>query len=242
MRIELSTPSDTIVLLDDRIDTSGDAWIRQDGVKGLYGATKPREGGEQRPQQSGSYWPSRLTAESRTITLDCVASCESSIKAAMLIDRINALAYQPVSVIVKDATGRRTLSGWVADSPEQTMLLTLDAFTFSLIIYCPDPLRYGDTVAFETADNSINVSNYGNEASWPVVETDNVSSFLMELGGQQVAWNGTASPLKLDFRDMLPSQGTVMIDDAFLIPPGESKINVSYAGSGLRMLVRPAWR
>lgn len=242
MRIQLVTDNDSFVLLDDRLDMSGDAWIRGGGVKGLYGATKPRESAEARPQEHGSYWPSRLTAESRTITLDCVAVCESSIEAVRLVDRINSMAYRQVLVIVEDAAGRRTLSGYVADNPEQTMLLTLDAFTFSLIIYCPDPLRYGDTVAFETAGNSINVSNYGNEASWPVVETDNVSSFLMELGGQQVAWNGTASPLKLDFRDMLPSQGTVMIDDAFLIPPGESKINVSYAGSGLRMLVRPAWR
>jgi hypothetical protein len=242
VRIDLSTDNDNFILLDNRLDTSGDAWIREDGVKGLYGATKPREMGEARPQGHGSYWPSRFTAESRVITLDCVVACKSSIEAMRLMDRINELSYQPVSVIVSDASGRRTLTGFVADSPEQTMLLNLEHLTFSLIIHCPDPFRYGDPVEYNVLGGSVDVVNTGNMESWPRVQANGVSSLTVSLAGKRVSWQGSTAPLTLDFADMQPNQGIVTYSDAFAIPPGRSTVMVVSNPAGrISMSVRPCW-
>lgn len=111
MRIQLIADGDVITLVDNRLDRHGDAWIREDGISGLYGATKPKETASSIPQQDGAYWPSRLTASPRTITIDCVTHRGSTIDAIRLIDRINALTYRQVTLLVEDASGRRTLTG-----------------------------------------------------------------------------------------------------------------------------------
>jgi hypothetical protein len=242
MRIELQTDDDTITLIDNRLDKHGDGWIRLDGIKGLYGATKPRESGLAIPQQHGSYWPSRLTAESRTITLDCLTRRESTIETLDLIDRINDMAYQQITILVYDAKGTRYLTGWLADDPQQTLLERLDAFTFTIILYCPDPMRYGPWIEYPATNGLIRVSNEGNIESWPIVKTNNVTSLTLSLGAQQVKWAGTSNPMLLNFADMQPSQGTVLVDDAFSVPLRNSVISASYHTGSVSMLVRPAWR
>jgi hypothetical protein len=242
MRVELLTDDDTIVLLDNRLDASGDAWIKEKGIQGLVGATKPRETGTAKPQQHGSYWPSRLTGESRTITMDCVAARGSTVSSAHLIDRISDLAYREVTLKVSDANGGRTLTGFIADDPSTTFLLSMTAFTFTLIIYCPDPFRYGDWIPYPASNGLIRVENTGNMASWPIVRTTDVSRLTLSLGDQMVVWNGSKDPLTLDFESMQPSQGVVTLDDAFAIPPGRSSVPVSVDAGQLTMLVRPCWK
>lgn len=242
MRINVRTDDDVIRLLDNRIDRSGDAWIREKGVQGLIGATKPRETGTVKPQQHGSYWPSRLTGESRTITLDCVAAAPSTVSAARLVDRISDLAYRQVTLDVIDASGMRSLTGFIADDPSTTFLLSMAAFTFTLIIYCPDPFRYGDWVSYPASNGLVQVEQIGNMESWPIVRASGVSRLTCSLGDRTVVWSGSSTPLTLDFESMQPSQGIVSVDDAFAIPPGRSSIPVSIDAGQLSMLVRPCWK
>ena len=49
MRIQLIADGDVITLVDNRLDRHGDAWIREDGISGLYGATKPKGNRQQHP-------------------------------------------------------------------------------------------------------------------------------------------------------------------------------------------------
>ena len=94
MRIQLTTENDTITLTDNRLDNRAHAWITLNGIDGLFGTPKPRETGTPMPQQDGSYWPSRLTGESRTITIKCAMARFSTAAAAQFRDRICALAYK----------------------------------------------------------------------------------------------------------------------------------------------------
>lgn len=243
MRITVKTAGDALNLIDNRLDRHGDAWIVQDGVEGLYGPTKPRETGEAIPGRDGSYWPSRLTGESRTITIKCAAKRPSSVSLMAFMDRIGRLAYQPVTLIMEDAAGTRTLSGYIADSPSTTLLPSLTACTFTLIVWCPDPNRYGTPVEYAMQSGRILVRNEGAIPSWPTVTATGTSRLTLRLDDRRVTWSGSATqPLRLDFTDMLPNQGTVTYDDAFQIPPGAHTVNVTTDGTDIRMTVRPAWR
>lgn len=243
MRIQLVSDQDTLTLTDDRLDRMGDAWIRKDGVDGLYGATKPRETGQAIPQQDGSYWPIRLTAESRTVTIRCVTSTQSTLALSVLVDRINAMACRPLTLVVDDTSGRRELSGWLADDPAQSMLASLRSMTFSLIIYCPDPLKYGPRIWFEATHALARVENAGNAPTWPSVRAEGSQTLTLTLDGHTVRWRGDGGRLDLDFTDMVPSQGVIEYDDAFRIPPGISDISVQAQNGGqVGVSLRPAWR
>ncbi|WEV68713.1 hypothetical protein OZX73_05325 [Bifidobacterium sp. ESL0775] len=242
MRITLTSDVDTIVLSDSFV-WRHDVWgIKKDGIQGLLGTPQYKESFESIPQQDGDYWPSRLTQKGRTITLDCEANRLSSVEAAQAVRRVCDLFGRRLTITVEDANGRYQLTGALADDPSPTMHRREQGFGFGLVLYCPDPHKYGDWASFPASGGSIRVSNAGNVATWPIVEADSVSSFTLDLNGQRVVWSGSPSWLRLDFADMMPSQGVVGVDDAFRIPPGDSTVNASYSGSGLRMLVRPAWR
>lgn len=244
MRIQLISENDAIVLTDNRLDNRANAWITLNGIDGLFGTPKPRETGIPIPQQDGSYWPSRLTGESRTVTIKCAMARFSTVAAAQFRDRICAFAYQPVTLLVEDTLGARTLTGWLADDPAPSMLLSLRAFTFTLIIYCPDPLKYGQPVTYTASGGVIRCQNPGTAATWPSVRiSGHATSLALSYAGHRVQWRGDTQDLALDFRDMIPSAGTVTYDDAFQIPPGGATVSVAVAGGGaVLMIVRPAWR
>ncbi|MCT6918122.1 MAG: hypothetical protein M3Z49_02795, partial [Bifidobacteriales bacterium] len=62
-------------------------------------------------------------------------------------------------------------------------------------------------------------------------------------GGRQVAWQGSADSLDLDFRDMIPSAGELVQEQAFRLPPGSSVIQYTVSpGARLTVTFRPAWR
>ena len=64
----------------------------------------------------------------------------------------------------------------------------------------------------------------------------------LELGDQGITWNGSAETLDLDFADMQPSSGAIVLDNAFEIPPGQSNIAVSSDGLHVAVTVKSAWR
>lgn len=243
MRIQLITGQDTLTLTDNRLDQRSDAWIRQDGIDGLTGTPKPRETAQAIPQQDGSYWPARLTSESRTLTIRCAAAQRSSLSLARLVDRINALACQPLTVRVEDAMGWRELTGWLADDPGSTLLVSLQSMTFSLVVYCPDPLKYGPRVQVEASHGVAQVENVGSAPTWPTVSTKGITGWTLSLAGRKVSWSGSTDPMDLAFASMNPSQGLVTYDDAFPLLPGISNISVQTQGAGqLTVSLRPAWR
>ena len=242
MLITIQSATDTIPL-SDHWNTPRHVWgIKKNGIQGLLGTPAYKESFETKPQQDGEYWPSRLTQKSRDITIDCIAKWLTSIESANATDRICNLWGQPLTITVHDAHGKRTLTGALADDPEPTMRWTEQGVEFTLIIHCPDPHKYGDWISFPASNGLVQVENTGNMESWPIVRTSGVSRLTLSLGGQTVAWSGSAETLTLDFESMQPSQGLVSVDDAFAIPPGRSSIPVSIDAGQLSMLVRPCWK
>lgn len=245
MRIELVADSDRLVLVDARLGDRGDAWIEQDGVEGLWGTPKPRESGVAIPQMDGSYWPSRLTSESRTVTIRCVACAPSDMALARLVDRVNALACQRVTLVVNDAAGRRTLTGWIADDPGQSLLVDMRTMKFSLIVYCPDPLKYGPEVSSVAELGLATIENRGTMPVWPRVSAvgSPLRSVRLSWQGHVVMWLGETDAMSMDLADMVPSCGRVSMDDAFRLPPGVNRVRVdSTPGACVTLSLNPGWR
>lgn len=221
---------------------NGNIWLT--ALTGWHDAIGAREQAKDIPQQDGAYWPSRLTAAGRTITISAAADCASSIAFSQLQDRINALSCSQLTILVEDSHGRRTATGWIADNIAYAMLPSERRATFTLILYCPDPLKYGEPQTFTASYGSIAVVNKGTAPSWPRVRVDGrVRMLRLALDDGEVRWEGDADGLDLDFRDMIPSSGTVVKDLAFPIRPGVSNVLVSVSsGARVSMTVRPAWR
>ncbi|MBW3077685.1 phage tail family protein [Bifidobacterium simiiventris] len=221
-----------------------DAWITNKGVTGLFGTPKPRESGVDMPQSDGAYWPSRLTAGGRTIELPCAMTCASSIELAALRDRLNSLMCKPLDILVESSGREWLMRGWLADDPDYTILSREQVAEFTLIVYCPDPLKYGRPVAYSPVDGRIAVDNPGMMPVWPrITVKGRVTSLSLSMSAHTVTWTGNANGLTLDFRDLIPSSGALSADDAFRIPPGRSTVTVSAsAGATVSMEVTPAWR
>lgn len=242
MRVTIDSGTDLLAFTTVRPMNHG--VMRVTKITGWYGAKGAREQATDRPQQDGAYWPSRLTGGGRTVTVNAAAVCRSSIQLAVLRDRLNALACTPLTLTVKDAHGVRSADCWLADDTDPTPLPTEQAAVFALVLYCPDPFKYGRPVTFAASGSVCRVRNEGNAPTWPsVTVSGHVTSLRLALDDGEVRWQGDADGLELDFRDMLPSAGTVTYDLAFPIRPGSYGVAVSAdAGANVSMTLRPAWR
>ena len=103
------------------------------------------------------------------MTVNAAAVCRSSIQLAVLRDRLNALACTPLTLTVEDAHGVRSADCWLADDTDPTPLPTEQAAVFALVLYCPDPFKYGRPVTFAASGSVCRVRNEGNAPTWPSV-------------------------------------------------------------------------
>lgn len=245
-RITITSDADTLVLTGNRTWEAGDRILilKKDGIKGLYGTPNMRESPLDRPQMDGAYWPSRLTQGARTITLDAFAHGLSSIETIRLIDRLNNLTGRELTVLVEDAAGRRTLSGWLAADPEPLMLVTQRHFEFALVITCPDPYKYGDWLwQHVTSNRALPLRNPGTAPTWLCLRAaSHITTLDAVWGDAEISWEGDASSLALDTRDMIPSAGRIVVDWAMPIQPGGTRIAIQTDCSALDVGIRPAWR
>lgn len=215
-----------------------------EGIDGWDGTPAVRESPVARPQADGSYMPSRLTTDHRVVTLRCFVKCSSSLETASLKDRVSDLMARSLKVSVEEPTGTREVTGFLSGDPASTMAFWDQALRFSLIITCPDPLKYGPALKYEGDGSGVVAANPGMLPVWPSVRADGmVKDLSLTYAGHQVVWSGASEGMSLDFADMEPSSGTIIKDDAFRLPRGESIIHYSItAGATLRLMVRPAWR
>lgn len=245
MRVTVESGTDTLVFHELRLRQHGDFWIADSGIEGLTGTVKAREEAEDIPQQDGAYFPSRFTQGGRTITIHAEAVCDSSVQLATLEDRLNALFGQILTILVDDAHGLRTLTGYLADDPAPVPYFDESTATFSLIVFCPDPLKYGRELTLTAANGVIEAENNGNAPTWPrFTVTGALTALEIHLNDLVVSWTGNSNGLALDFRDMNPSAGTIQADEAFPIPPGVSQVKVVTTPSSAKttMSLKPAWR
>lgn len=250
MRVELTDGEHTLMLHELRPTMRGRLWLTGKGVEGWYGAKAAGEEPVSRPQSDGAYWPSRLTAGTRTVTIHAAAICHSSIDLAQLRDGLDMLACRALTLAVEDEHGRRTSECYISDDLEPTILPGHRAATFDIVLTCPDPLKYGPVQSFQASGSTCVVVNGGNAPTWPRIKvTGPVKTLTVRLSDADadglVVWQGDAKDgLDLDFRDMIPSSGTVTDDRAFPIPPGTHRLTVETGTTGAKavLTLRPAWR
>ena len=220
-------------------------WLAQEGVEGWFGTPAIREEPTERAMTDGDMSPATLTQGARTITLHGIAAAPSTVEAARLMDLVNGLAGRELAVIGEDAHGAREVRGFLSDDPLPQLLHGEDAFTFDVTVTCPDPHKYGMEVAYPASGETVAVTNVGNCATWPRVHVEgHVESLVMSLAGRTVSWTGNVSSLDIDFSTGEASGGTISVDNAFPIPPGDHEVYARALPSGSRVTVyaRPCWR
>lgn len=221
-------------------------WILQDGIKGWFGTPDVREDAVSRSMSDGELFPQRITQGARVITLDVAACCESAVEAANTIDEVNAFIGKKLTVSCEEANGQRIVYGFLAEDTAPEYKPDGKAVLFTLIIKCPDPYKYANWMEFSQSGTKIKVINGGNASSYPKVHVEKsgdspVTYMTLTYSGKQVSWTGSANSFDLDFADMVPSTGTVSVDNAFSIPPGEQEVSVTANGI-VTMYLRSAWR
>ncbi len=214
-------------------------------TSGWYESLTVKESGIGRPQDDGDYWPSRFTLDKRVVTIRAhIVQHEgsSTLELERFNDICNAMAGQRLTLIVEDVLGRRTSECYL--SSQTTWKSHLGFTNLTVIVTCPDPLKYGEPVSFAESGGLIRCRNEGTAPTWPIFHVSgHVTSLSLSMGESQVKWEGDENGLSIDFRDMTPSGGRIVVDLPFRIPPGSASVNVTASpGANVTMTIRPAWR
>lgn len=242
MRITLTGPHDTIVMDGDG-SLDHDLTILKDGITGWYSTPAVREAGLDRPQQDGCYWPSRLTQPGRTVSIHVLEHAISSVQAALMSQRLCALMGHALTLTVEDQLGTRTCTCWLADDPAAGMLVTQTAFECTLVLYCPDPYKYGEWLWQAPQSGRLHLANLGTAPTWIRFRASSrITRLYAVWGDAEIEWEGDTSSLILDTRDMIPSAGQITADWALPVQPGNTLLTIQTDCSTLDVGIRPAWR
>lgn len=221
--------------------------IAKEGVEGWYGTPEPRNGAVEAAGHDGDYAPIDLTSGARTVTIEGAIKEPSNLAFARALDRLNSLMGKTIELHCDDFCGTRVCSGFVSDDPAPTVYARDNFATFTLVITCPDPLRYGKWAYYSLAD-SARVFNGGNAKSYPKLivepreEGAKVTTVTLQCGSQKVVWSGSGTDtLEIDLAEMVPTYGTVSQDNAFAIPPGGATVKC-YTDGVATLMCRDAWR
>jgi hypothetical protein len=252
MRVTIESPDDTIVLEDTHFWSSRPGWwLQEDPLDGWWGTPDVRVETADIPQQDGQYWPAIVNVAHRVLTIRGMRTLSSStmdIHEARA--RVNALVAKALTVTVEDGGGALTTKGYISAGTGAVMHHSEGLLTFSLVLTCPDPAKYGQPVRFPVSGGVAMVENQGTADVWcRFIATGSISTLTATLGDATVKWHGPAGEgLTLDTYDALPMRdgelvGTLIEDDLFKIPPGVSDVAVSAtAGASVVVEVRSGWR
>lgn len=131
----------------------------------MAGIRRPRYGNRRPigPQADGAYWPSRMTLKPRVVTIRgrvVQHDGSSSLELALFNDRLNAMVGQRLTLQVEDALGRRQSDCYL--SSQMSWSSDLGVTDVTLIVTCPDPLKYGPEQSFQASSSTCLVVNGGN--------------------------------------------------------------------------------
>lgn len=135
------------------------------GLEGWLEGVTPRFEDPIVPTGHGSYGPADIYLASRIVTVRFAARAMfrhggSSLMVAQFDDLVASLVGEWVEIRVEDASGVRTASGYVGALPVRERISEWAA-RYTLIMNCPDPLKYGTTVAYAAAGGAVDVRNEG---------------------------------------------------------------------------------
>lgn len=186
----ISDPADRVTLVDGWATNNphisqfkGDVYgLEENGLDGWFDSIKPRVDISERPGNDGAYWPARSLLSPRIVTIRgfMYRSLGASVlDVARFRDRLNAWLTQPLEIVVDADNGLRRVTGVLSDQIIQHVSKRDRYVRFSLIVTCPDPLKYGAEVRYafppETTllqagwyATEVWVENVGTAPTWPV--------------------------------------------------------------------------
>jgi phage-related protein len=241
----ISDDGNRIVLRDARLNQKG--WYLGSTIKNWFGSPAPREDVAESVGRDGDFWPATITQPNRVVTLSGVICAHSALELAQAVDKINGLMGHTLTIESEDAHGVRIATGFLSDDPDPQILGDEDKATFDLIITCPDPHRYGRWSAYSFPfEGTVEVRNNGNVESYPKVKVtqlygQQITYLTLTCSDKTVKWTGNADELTLDLAEMVPSSGTVSIDNAFALQPGINEVKISTDGYAT-LYTRDGWR
>lgn len=261
----LDAPEDCLRLVDgwtgNRLvegQSHGEIYVlEKNGLEGWFEPSSPRISIGAIPGSDGAFWPDRLLLAARILTIRGfhVASRRSTLAAARFRDRLAAWATRPLRMIVDDTPGVRTVEGVLSD--QIVINRKNEAVTkFSLIITCPDPLKYSPAshytarsgklfvaenngtapvfpqVRFSHCPVSVRVAYGGGRLEWSAENLSILESSVLNLeSGQMVLESGRAigSVLDIDLPSFQPGSQTAGVawEDALADTPAECQFLIS---------------
>lgn len=247
MRYVIDSGDDVIVLRPVRPEHQIGWWLTS--MEGWDGTPALREDSTARIGQDGSFTPLTVTQGPRTITFGGGAGCDSTVEAMSLAERINAMFGKPLTIRRVDTLGVKWVTGLLADDPKPVFHPTERELTFTLVVHCDDPHKYGPAAWFTPVNGVMDVENTGTAPAWPVLHADNPMGVtfvnLSDDSGHEIAWEGDGgtSTLDIDFRRLDPPDGVITMDSAIPIPPGVTRLYATAnRGTSLSLECSPAWR
>ena len=231
---------------DPRVEVIG---LERGGLDGWKNGVAPRYEAPDVVGGDGSYAPHEILLSSRLLTVRGfyrAGELASSIGAARFEDQLAALLGEWLQVTVEDAAGIRAVEGFVSAIPVNERV-TDTLVRFTLIILCPDPLKYGPTVWTPAAPGAVVVHNAGTGRVFPRLAVTGAVTYLdVQVPGYRVRWEGDAVDLALDLRDALPlsdgqETGVLVHAEVFRLPPGRTTLTVASDGE-LQIGVAPGWK
>lgn len=246
MQIRIASDVDEIVMGDGRHEKSG-YFISDKMIEGWYGGSGMKTELVDNPTADGAFIPARILQSKRVVTIYGRTFPDSSIDEFSLIDRLNNLIGRKLRLAVIDSSGWRETTAVISDDESIIVTPLAEYNDFTLILDCPDPLKYSPPKEYENANGSILVENNGLMPSWPKLRVDGTASKVtVGFNGSTLVWAFDSTEDKnaeLDFSTMIPQAGHVTVGAGFQIPPGRHRISVTTEGDArVTLSVRSAWR
>lgn len=268
MRVTISratTPDDPVLTLVDGPDwlnswpIRGEVWgLEKEGLDdGWYSSAEPRiESMPDRPGVDGTFWPEESLLTSRTVPIRGFHSVDghglgsgSTLSVAQARDLIASFAGTAVRVIVEDAAGLREVTGYVSARP-MVRRINERQTAFSIIVTCPDPLKYGPAVEYQRPSGTgvLELENVGTgDVAFTVSAATRIRSLSVRHAGRTVSWAGDSVGLLLDLADGRPlapngsETGYLVSADDIRVPPGRHPVTIT-ADAPVTVTLRPGWK
>lgn len=249
-------PQDALHLLgSERAQASGIEWVLEPDLEGWHDGAELRvEEMPEIPGMHGTFWPDEVLMGARVLTIPGYVQVRgeagSSLGLAAARNRLLGLVGEPLTIQVIDEAGPLQVSGYLAAPPILQRRVARRRFGFSLVVRCPDPLKYGPLVHHRhtVGETSLELENSGTgDVAFVVSAATRIRSLLVELGQNRVEWIGDATGLVLDLADGRPlapsgsETGYLVSADAVRVPPGVHALRV-VADAPVTVSIRPGWK
>lgn len=250
MRIEISSDVDTIVL-QNGLNTGSDShfYLNDDGLEGWFETPGLRESSSDNPNGDGSLPIPVKRQKERTVTIRGTVFPDSSVEQNEAVDRLNDLMCRDLVLTVFDTVGPRHVKAYIPDDNGMDFDAYGRELGFTIILCCPDPLKYGIPAVYTAKNNRFTVENRGMVASYPVVTVSNPNGVgfvsVTDDDGHEVAWegDGSATEVVLDFRDLNPQVGSITVNEVFTVPHGSKTVYLTATSNSVAtLMIEPAWR